>query len=46
MMILLAKELQRSGVGDSAGNVAVAAIDETTFVGKAVNAVNSCAIRL
>jgi len=34
MMILLAKELQLSGVGHSAGNVAVAAIDEATFVGK------------
>ena len=35
MMELLAKELQSSDVGHSAGNVAVAAIDEPTFVGKA-----------
>jgi nicotinamide-nucleotide adenylyltransferase len=35
MMILLAKELQLSGVGYSAGNIAVAAIDEPIFVGKA-----------
>ena len=35
MMELLAKELQSSEVGHSAGNVAVAAIDEPTFVGKA-----------
>jgi nicotinamide-nucleotide adenylyltransferase len=35
MMTLLAKELQPSGVGYSASNVAVAAIDEPTFVGKA-----------
>jgi nicotinamide-nucleotide adenylyltransferase len=35
MMQLLAKELQASEADHSAGNVAVAAIDEPTFVGKA-----------
>lgn len=35
MMLLLAKELQSSEVGHSADNVAVAAIDEPTFIRKA-----------
>lgn len=34
MMQLFAKELQSSGVDHSAGNLAVAVIDEPTFVGK------------
>jgi len=35
MMHLLAKELHSLGTGHSAGNIAVAAINEPTFVGKA-----------
>ena len=35
MMEILAKELQSSEIGHLAGNIAVAAIDEPTFVGKA-----------
>ena len=35
MMVLLAKELQSAEVGHSADNIAVAAIDEPTFIGKA-----------
>ena len=35
MMEILTKDIQSSEIGHSAGNIAVAAIDEPTFVGKA-----------